>query len=369
MARSAQPDLSGTWLGDDGALYHLRHIGRTLWWAGLSVSSPLGAGDLHAGVAFTNVFRGRLAGGFVVGEWVDTPRGDIFQSGVMDLRIDSPNEIHRLRETGGFGGADWRRLENPPGDLADRMRAALEHGSALVDVCAVVHGTVVNGLVPVASLGDLEFRLRVDPSVLSQPLLPLGSVVTCRIAERGAHPILPGWRKNDANSVLFLNRRPINGDLRQAGDGTIRMLDTPLLPGTRVRVTGALTTDSGGAFSVVPVYVVDVQQHTPRTTLTGVWASNDGGTYYLHQRGDALWWLGFSANWGTTYTTAFTGTVRQRGAELAVDGSWADLPLGRRRGAGTVVLTSSGYSVLATEPGSDIGPSRWEKLSDTFTQT
>lgn len=368
MIRSTQPDLTGTWLGDDGAMYHLRQVGRTLWWAGLSVSSPRGVDDLHAGVAFTNVFRGRLAGSFVVGEWADMPRGDIFQSGVMDLRVSSPDEIHRLRETGGFGGAAWHRVEEPPGDSADRMRAALRNDTRLVDMCVVLHGTVVDGLVPVASLGDLEFRLRVDPSVLSQSLLPLGSVVTCCIAERGADPILPGWRQNDANSVLFLNGRPINGDRRRTPDGTIRMLDTPLTPGVRVRVTGALTSDSGGAFRIFPVYVVDVAQQTPRTTLTGVWASNDSGTYYLHQRGDALWWLGFSADWGATYTSAFAGVVLQRGAELVVEGSWADLPLGRRRGTGTIVLTSSGYSVLTAATGGDAGPSRWEKLSDTFTQ-
>ena len=65
--------------------------------------------------------------------------------------------------------------------------------------------------------------------------------------------------------------------------------------------------------------------------LTGAWAGNDTGTYYIRQVGDCVWWF------GTEVTDVELGPVDQRGfANVAsgrmvgtqVDLEWVDVPLG-----------------------------------------
>jgi hypothetical protein len=104
MPRLADETLTGLWLGDDKAVYYVRHHLGRIWWAGLSVDSPLGADEFHPGVRFANVFCGRLMGGTVIGEWADTPRGHIPQNGLMDLAVESDSEMRAVHQVGGFGG-------------------------------------------------------------------------------------------------------------------------------------------------------------------------------------------------------------------------------------------------------------------------
>jgi hypothetical protein len=68
-------DLTGTWRADDEAIYYLRQVGNTLWWAGMSPDPHLGANAFHRGLRFTNVFQGRISGDLVSGDWADVPRG------------------------------------------------------------------------------------------------------------------------------------------------------------------------------------------------------------------------------------------------------------------------------------------------------
>jgi hypothetical protein len=65
--------------------------------------------------------------------------------------------------------------------------------------------------------------------------------------------------------------------------------------------------------------------------LTGAWAGNDTGTYYIRQVGDCVWWF------GTEVRDIELGPVNQRGfANVAsgrivgtqVDLEWVDVPLG-----------------------------------------
>jgi len=102
-------DLSGTWAGNDGAIYYLRQIGHELWWAGLSVDSPNGVNDLQWGIRFANVFQGQISNGMVSGDWADVPRGAILNSGTLTLAV-STNSIQRQSETGGFGASSWTRI-------------------------------------------------------------------------------------------------------------------------------------------------------------------------------------------------------------------------------------------------------------------
>jgi hypothetical protein len=64
--------------------------------------------------------------------------------------------------------------------------------------------------------------------------------------------------------------------------------------------------------------------------LTGVWGGSDEGTYYMHQIGDTVWWLGLSNDRGKTFANVFRGTIQNS----IVRGEWADITLGRTRNNG-----------------------------------
>lgn len=70
------------------------------------------------------------------------------------------------------------------------------------------------------------------------------------------------------------------------------------------------------------------------TNLTGVWGCNDGGTYYIRQVGNEVWWYGQSSNNGSTWANVFNGQIR--GSQIV--GRWADVPKGRIVNAGTMTL-------------------------------
>jgi hypothetical protein len=76
--------------------------------------------------------------------------------------------------------------------------------------------------------------------------------------------------------------------------------------------------------------------------LTGAWAGNDSGTYYLRQVGDCVWWF------GTEVKEVELGPINQRGfANVAsgrivgtrLDLEWADVPLGDTINGGGLTFT------------------------------
>jgi hypothetical protein len=104
---SSAIDLTGTWAGDDGAVYYLRQLGDQVWWLGMS---GLGGPLVNRGTDFTNVYRGTLSGDTVTGTYVDVPQGKVLDNGpvVMKLSRTSAGGISLVRmdpvlETG-FGG-------------------------------------------------------------------------------------------------------------------------------------------------------------------------------------------------------------------------------------------------------------------------
>src|SRR5262249_51846433 len=127
----AQVDLTGTWLADDGGTYYVRQLGQTVWWAGVHVEPPDNGLAFFDGLEFTNVFQGRLAGTQLTGEWVDVPKGRTFQNGSLALELRSPNELHRMNATGGFGGSRWNRVivaVPPPIDVHEAFKSAKKNG-------------------------------------------------------------------------------------------------------------------------------------------------------------------------------------------------------------------------------------------------
>jgi hypothetical protein len=68
--------------------------------------------------------------------------------------------------------------------------------------------------------------------------------------------------------------------------------------------------------------------------MNGVWKSDDGGTYYVRQVGNSIWWVGMSGDGGKTWTNVYHGV---RNGSI-ITGTWADVPMGRTRQTGILNL-------------------------------
>jgi hypothetical protein len=107
----------------------------------------------------------------------------------------------------------------------------------------------------------------------------------------------------------------------------------------------------------------------PRS-LTGAWKSNDGGTYYIRQIGNDVWWLGMSGDDGRHFTNVYKGVMSGN----SVSGSYADVPRGSVQSGGVLNLTivrGSGGGILEIRKagGSAFGGSRWSKPCDDHVLT
>jgi hypothetical protein len=88
-------------------------------------------------------------------------------------------------------------------------------------------------------------------------------------------------------------------------------------------------------FSLIAILVLAFSAANAQALdLTGRWSCDDGGTYYLHQVGNDVWWLGESKDNGATWTNVFQGQI----AGTQVNGKWADVPQGKIMGSGIMVL-------------------------------
>jgi hypothetical protein len=91
--------------------------------------------------------------------------------------------------------------------------------------------------------------------------------------------------------------------------------------------------------------------------LTGKWKSNDGGSYYIRQIGDTVWWAGAGPN----FVNVFHGYLSGGGFY----GHWQDVPLGKTNGAGdlTLSLEPLGSKFTKTKSGGNgFGGSEWTKV-------
>lgn len=85
--------------------------------------------------------------------------------------------------------------------------------------------------------------------------------------------------------------------------------------------------------------------------LTGVWKGNDGGTYYIRQSGDQIWWFGQGSNFGNV----FRGQLASGNSQIT--GQWADVPIGQALGSGSISLVIVNPNKLRREenPGNFTG--------------
>jgi hypothetical protein len=92
--------------------------------------------------------------------------------------------------------------------------------------------------------------------------------------------------------------------------------------------------------------------------LTGIYKANDGGTYYVRQLGNTVFWLGMSSDDGGTWTNVFKGIITGN----KINGNWADVPRGQVHSGGVMnllILSPNSFKVLSQTGG--FGGSLWNR--------
>ena len=84
---------------------------------------------------------------------------------------------------------------------------------------------------------------------------------------------------------------------------------------------------------------IQVKFDPKATGLTGTWAGDDGGVYYVRQMGNVIWWNGMSSRadppemLGRDWNNVGRGEIK---ADLTIVSDWVDVPRGGVEGYGTV---------------------------------
>ncbi len=68
--------------------------------------------------------------------------------------------------------------------------------------------------------------------------------------------------------------------------------------------------------------------------FSGVWSCDDGGTYYIHQIGNTIWWYGENDPSSPGFANVAKGTIN--GGKISLN--WADVPKGTTFNNGILVL-------------------------------
>jgi len=109
--------------------------------------------------------------------------------------------------------------------------------------------------------------------------------------------------------------------------------------------------------------------------LTGSWAGDDGGVYYVRERGPVIWWNGMSARddaptaLGRDWNNVGRGEIQK---DLSIQADWVDVPRGGIAGYGTVVFqigadAAGNLQITKTsETGTGRGDSLWTPCAAGF---
>lgn len=93
--------------------------------------------------------------------------------------------------------------------------------------------------------------------------------------------------------------------------------------------------------------------------LTGRWACDDGGIYYLRQTGRELYWYAEPLDSGSAWATVFSGRIYG----TRIKGRWADVPKGRAMDSGDLELSieKDGTMLRAVKKSSRYRGSLWNR--------
>ena len=104
------------------------------------------------------------------------------------------------------------------------------------------------------------------------------------------------------------------------------------------------SSSTGDRVAVTDLSVVGCAADDPMDEgeLTGAWAGNYNGTYYIRQVGDCVWWFGTEVRdieLGPTSQRGFANVASGRIVGTQVDLEWADVPLGDTVNGGGLTFT------------------------------
>jgi hypothetical protein len=103
------------------------------------------------------------------------------------------------------------------------------------------------------------------------------------------------------------------------------------------------------AWTTLPAVAADV---------TGRWRSDDGGTYFVRQIGDEVWWYGESGDGARGWANVLHGTIDGR----IITATWADVPRGSAQSSGTITLFVDGDTIERRSGSGGFGGTRWTRL-------
>lgn len=95
--------------------------------------------------------------------------------------------------------------------------------------------------------------------------------------------------------------------------------------------------------------------------LTGAWNSDSGGTYYIRQLQNEVWWYGEASPTDPAWSNVAQGTLRGKILQL----KWSDVPKGSvmSNGVLTLELTADGKLIAKKKTG-DFGDAEWTRRKD-----
>ena len=99
-----------------------------------------------------------------------------------------------------------------------------------------------------------------------------------------------------------------------------------------------------------------------RSQLSGVWLSDDGGTYHVRRNdGNVVWWMGQSSDGGRSWSNVFKG-VYDPNTNL-ITGDWSDVRSSTRIQSGSLTLRLNGtlqhLNGFNKVSGGGFGGTRW----------
>ena len=120
---------------------------------------------------------------------------------------------------------------------------------------------------------------------------------------------------------------------------------------------------------------IQVKFDPKATGLTGTWAGDDGGVYYVRQMGNVIWWNGMSSRadppemLGREWNNVGRGEIKP---DLSIVSDWVDVPRGGIEGYGTVTFkigpdAAGNLQITKTsETGTGRGDSVWTPCKAGF---
>lgn len=97
--------------------------------------------------------------------------------------------------------------------------------------------------------------------------------------------------------------------------------------------------------------------------ITGKWIGNDGGSYYIRQIGNDIWWFGSNVFAGSNQSYIFSNVFHGIKNGLDIRGNWQDVPLGQTKSSGDISLSidPSGTKITKITATGGFGGSEWTK--------